>query len=53
MYEEIQIQGIKGCGEHLGRAFFPIFQTFMSFVMLNLFSAIILEGFQRELLDEL
>lgn len=51
-YSEVQTDGIRGCGEPLAGVFFPFFQNFMSFVMLNLFSAIILEGFQRELLDE-
>ncbi len=44
--------GISGCGTNLSYLFFTVFQIFIGFIMLNLFIAIILEGFRKELLEE-
>ena len=51
-FEQIQLEGIQGCGSSLTYAFFTLFQVVMSFIMFNLFTAIILEGFSKELLNE-
>jgi len=51
-YEDIQRDGILGCGSKLSYIFFPVFQLFMTFVLLNLFIAVILQGYHNEVLTE-
>lgn len=54
-YAEQQLEGIQGCGKPwLAYPYFMSFQVLMTFTMLNLFIAIILEAFGRQLdIDEL
>jgi hypothetical protein len=45
-YEDRQINGIQGCGSKgVAYIYFLSFTIFVSFIFLNLFIAIILEGF--------
>lgn len=37
--------GLMGCGTQLSYLFFILFQIFFSLIMLNLFVAVIIEGF--------
>jgi hypothetical protein len=48
----MQSDGIQGCGSPFTQMFFTVFQVVMTFIMFNLFTAIILEGFSKELLNE-
>lgn len=52
-FEQRQKDGIQGCGSHIiSYFFFMSFMIFVTFIMLNLFIAIILEGFQKQLTEE-
>jgi hypothetical protein len=51
-YQQMQIDGIQGCGSPFTHVFFTVFQVLMTFVMFNLFTALILEGFSKELQNE-
>ncbi|EGR31551.1 hypothetical protein IMG5_107710 [Ichthyophthirius multifiliis] len=51
-YEDYQEKGINGCGNFLGTLFFILFQLIYTITILNLFIAIILEGFQKATNDQ-
>ena len=52
-YEEQQRDGIQGCGNMLSsRAFFISYMLLIPFIFLNLFIAIILEGFEKAVADQ-
>ena len=44
-YNEIKAHGINGCGNSFAYPFYISFHLFVTFIFLNLFIAIILEGF--------
>ena len=46
-YDEIQANGVNGCGNSFAFPFFISFQLIVTFIFLNLFIAIILEGFAQ------
>ena len=46
-YEQIQANGVNGCGNGFAFPFFISFQLIVTFIFLNLFIAIILEGFAQ------
>lgn len=52
-YDERQANGVQGCGfPVLSNLFFISFQLYVTFILLNLFIAIILEAFLKQLSDE-
>ena len=46
-YAHIQANGVTGCGNGFAFPFFISFQLIVTFIFLNLFIAIILEGFAQ------
>lgn len=52
-YEEVQRDGIQGCGNpYVAVIFFTSFMLLVSFIFLNLFIAIILEAFAKSQLEQ-
>jgi uncharacterized membrane protein len=46
-FEERQVDGIQGCGNAFAYIYFVSFMLIVSLIFLNLFIAIILEGFAQ------
>ncbi|KRX08462.1 hypothetical protein PPERSA_12943 [Pseudocohnilembus persalinus] len=51
-YEDYQEHGLNGCGSSVGYLYFITFQIIFSMIVLNLFVAVILEGFDKITKDE-
>lgn len=44
-YEQMVKDGILGCGTNLSYIYFISFEVFISMMIMNLFTAVVIEGF--------
>ena len=51
-FEERQIDGIRGCGSALAYPFFISFMLLISLMIMNLFVAVVIEGFEESRKDD-